>query len=68
MITHRVDYEIPYSQVTKAELDDPEAVASGSLRVATITDTYEFVLTNKDSYQEHADILKAGFGDKLTFR
>ncbi len=68
LIAHRKNYEIPYSQVSNAELDDSSVVVSGTLTMTTITDTYEFVLTNRDSYQEQADILKSGLKDKLTFR
>ncbi|NIN66444.1 MAG: hypothetical protein GTO63_17480 [Anaerolineae bacterium] len=68
LIAHRKNYEIPYSQVSKAELDDPSVVASGALNIDTITDAYEFLLTNKDRYQEHADILKSALGEKITFR
>ncbi|NIN69177.1 MAG: hypothetical protein GTO63_31725 [Anaerolineae bacterium] len=68
LIAHRKNYEIPYSQVKRAEMDDPSVVVSGTLDVTAITDTYKFILTNKESYQEHADILKSGLGEKLTFR
>lgn len=68
LMAHRKNYEIPHSQVSKAEMDDPSVVVSGTLSITTITDTYEFHLTNEDSYQEQADILKSGLKDRLTFR
>lgn len=68
LVAHRKNYEIPYSQVSKAELDDPSVVASGTLNITAIADTYEFLLTNRDSYQEHAEILTSELGEKLTLR
>ncbi len=45
LMAHRKNFEIPYSQVTKAELGDPNVVATGTLTLTTVSDTHEFTLT-----------------------
>lgn len=62
---HRKNFDIPYSHLAKAELDDPDVVASGTLILTTDAGTHEFTLTDKDNYPRHAEILKSALEEKL---
>lgn len=68
LAAHRKNFEIPYGQVREAELDDPEVVVTGTLRVTSPAETHEFTLTNEEGYRAHADLLKAGLKEKLILR
>ena len=64
---HKLNYDIPYSEVRNARMDDPDIVATGTLEVETAAGKEAFSLTDEDGYREHADLLRKALKKKLQF-
>lgn len=65
---HKANFEIPFADVQRAEMDDPAVVRTGTLEVLTATGTEAFLLTDEESYPNHAELLQSALGEKLEFR
>lgn len=68
LLAHKKNFDIPYSGIHAAHMKKPGFASGGKLQILTSTKKHKFLMTNKKSFQEHADLLQSVLGGKLALR